>query len=91
MPPAMPQSAEPTKNTPMPHSQDGFAPIHVRKLAIDRDHGRAGEQIAGGNPADQVDPVEIAHNRRQSGRHNRLIERGQKQAQQHSAKNEQLG
>src|SRR2546426_3944432 len=71
--------------------QDDDPPaIQIGQLAVDRHRRRAGHQIAGGDPRQQVDAAQVGDDRRQRGGHDGLIERGQEQSHQHPGQDDPL-
>ena len=61
--------------------EDGLAPVHVAELAVDRRRDRRREQVRGDDPREVVEAAEVADDRRQRGRDDRLVERGQEHAE----------
>src|SRR5580765_8022353 len=49
------------------------------ELAVDRADDRRGEQVGGDDPRELGEPAEVADDRRQRGRDDRLVERGEQQ------------
>ena len=61
--------------------EDRLAPDHVAELAVERRRDRRGEQVRGHDPREVVEAAEVADDRRQRGRDDRLVERGQEHAE----------
>jgi hypothetical protein len=59
--------------------QDDPAPVEVAELSVHRPHDGRREQIRRHDPGEMLDPAEIADDRRQRRRDDRLIERRQQQ------------
>ncbi len=78
--------AEPRQHRPGEEDQDrdeehGLAPVHVAELAVERRRDGRREQIRGDDPREVVEAAEVADDRRQRGRDDRLVERGQEHAE----------
>ena len=52
-----------------------LAPVEVAELAVERAGDRRGEQVRGHDPGEVLEPAEVADDRRQRGRDDRLVER----------------
>ena len=61
--------------------EHGLAPVHVAELAVDRRRDRRGEQVGRHDPGEVVEAAEVADDRRQRGRDDRLVERRQEHAE----------
>ncbi len=61
--------------------EHGLAPVHVAELAVDRRRDGRGEQVRGDDPGEVAEAAEVADDRRQRGRDDRLVERGQEHAE----------
>jgi hypothetical protein len=57
--------------------EDRLAAQHVAELPVERRRDRGGEQVRRHDPGQVVQPAEVADDRRQGGRDDRLVERGQ--------------
>jgi hypothetical protein len=53
--------------------------VEVSELPVDRADDRRGEQVRGDDPREVLDPAEVADDRRQRRRDDRLVERGQEE------------
>ena len=62
-----------------------LAPVEVAELAVQRRHDRHREQVRGDDPADVVEPAELADDRGQRGRDDRLVERRQQHHEEQGA------
>src|SRR5436309_1712068 len=54
--------------------QQLLAAVQIAELAVERSRHRRGEQIGGDDPGEMLDAAEIANDRRQRGRDDRLVE-----------------
>ena len=68
--------------------QDDPAAVQVAELPVHRPDDGRGEQVRGDDPGQMLDPAEIADDRRQRGRDDRLVERGQQQDQHQRAEDQ---
>ena len=59
--------------------QDELAAVEVAELAVERAGDRRGQQVRGDDPREVGDPAEVADDRRQRRRDDRLVERGEQQ------------
>ena len=59
--------------------QDLLAAVEVAELPVERAGDRRGEQVGGDDPRQVLDPAEVADDRRQRRRDDRLVERGEQQ------------
>ena len=86
---ADPAQRRPEQEDPERHLQHDLAAVHVAELAVERCHDGLGEQVRRHHPREVVEPAEVADDRRQGGRHDRLVERGEEhdeqQAREHDA------
>jgi hypothetical protein len=57
--------------------EHGLAPVHVAELPVERRRDGRGEQVRGHDPGEVVEPSEVADDRGQRRRDDRLVERGQ--------------
>ncbi len=62
-----------------------LAPVEVAQLPVERGRHRRGEQVGRDHPGKLVQSPEIAHDGRQRGRNDGLIERGEEHAQHQGA------
>ena len=62
--------------------QHDLAAVEVAELAVERARDGRREQVGGHDPRQVLDPAEIADDRRQRGRDDRLVERREQQHQQ---------
>jgi hypothetical protein len=53
--------------------------VQVAELPVQRRGHRRGQQVGGHDPGQVLDPAEVADDRRQGGRDDRLVERRQQQ------------
>ena len=58
-----------------------LAAVEVAELAVERCHDRDRQQVRGDDPGEVVEPAELAHDRRQRRRDDRLVERRQEHDQ----------
>ena len=72
-------------------------PVHVAELAVERRGDRGREDVGGHHPGQVRDPAEVAHDPRQRGAHDEVVEHGQQDRQQqpgqhdhHLARREEL-
>jgi hypothetical protein len=61
--------------------QDGLAPADVAELAVERRRDGLGQQVRGHDPREIVDAAELAGDRRQRRGDDRLVERGEQDAE----------
>ena len=61
--------------------EHGLAPVHVAELAVERRRGGRREQVGRDHPRQVLEAAELADDRRQRRRHDRLIERGEEHAE----------
>ncbi len=59
--------------------QDALAAVQVSELAVERARDGGGQEIRGHHPRQVGDPAEVADDRRERRRHDRLVERGQQE------------
>ena len=59
--------------------QDQLAAIEVAELAPDGHHDGRGQEVAGGDPGIEFQPVELLDDGRHGGRHDGLVERAQQE------------
>ena len=76
-----PASIEPARKIRIAARNSGLAPVHVPELPVERRRDGRGEQVRGHDPGEMVEAAEVADDRRQRGRHDRLVERGQEHAE----------
>ena len=76
---ARPQSTEPTRKIDDRRLQHLLAAVEVAELPVERPGDRRGEQVRGHDPREVRDPAEVADDRRQRRRDDRLVERGEQQ------------
>ena len=65
--------------------QDALAPVQVAELAVQRPDHRRGQQVGGHHPGEVLQAAEVADDRRQRRRHDRLVERRDEQHEQERA------
>ena len=65
--------------------QDDLPTIEISELSVERAGDRRGQQVGGDDPGEVLDPAEVADDRGQRGRDDRLVERGQQQDEQQRA------
>jgi hypothetical protein len=75
---ATPQRAEPTRKTTSATCST-FAPVEIAELAVQRPDYRRGEQVGGHDPGQVLQSSEVADDRRERRRHDRLVERRDEQ------------
>ena len=68
--------------------QHDLPPVEVAELPVHRPDHRRGEQVRGDDPGELRDPSEVADDRRQGRRHDRLVERRQQEHQQQRAEDQ---
>ena len=61
--------------------EHGLAPEHVAELAVERRRDGRGQQVRRHDPGEVVEAAELADDRRQGGRDDRLVERGEEHAE----------
>src|SRR5581483_4316846 len=61
--------------------EDGLAPDHVAELPVERRRDGRGEQVGGHHPGEVVEAAQVADDRWQRGRDDRLVERSQEHPQ----------
>ena len=59
--------------------QEQLAPVDVRELADDRDHGGAAEQVRCGDPGVMIEALKLGDDPRHRGADDRLVERREQQ------------
>jgi hypothetical protein len=59
--------------------QHAFAPVEIAELAVQRPDYRRGEQVGGHDPGQVLQSSEVADDRRERRRHDRLVERRDEQ------------
>ena len=69
--------------------QHDLAPVEVAELAVERRHDRHREQVRGDDPREVLEAAELADDRRQRGRHDRLVERRQQHHEHQPADDEE--
>ncbi len=69
--------------------QHDLAPVEVAELAVERRHDRHREQVRGDDPRQVLEAAELADDRRQRGRHDRLVERRQQHHEHQPADDEE--
>ena len=67
--------------------EERLAADHVAELAVHRSRDRRGEQVGGHHPREVVEPAQVANDRRERGRNDRLIERGQEHPEHQRCEN----
>ena len=65
--------------------QHDLAPVEVAELAVERRDDRDRQQVGGDHPRDVLQPAEVADDRRQRGRDDRLVERREQHHQHQRA------
>ncbi len=65
--------------------EHGLAPVHVAELSVERRRRRGREQVGGDDPREVLEATEVADDRRQRRRDDRLVQRGQEHAQHQRA------
>jgi hypothetical protein len=60
--------------------EDVLASGDVAEFSVKRDGDRRCQQVRGDDPRQMVEPTEVADDRRQSSRHDRLVQRGEQHA-----------
>ena len=68
--------------------EDDLAAVEVADLAVQRTRNRRREQVRGHDPGEMGEPAEVADDRRQRGRDDRLVERREQQHQQERAEDQ---
>ena len=68
--------------------EDDPAPVEVAELAVERPDDGRGEQVRGHDPREMLDPAEVADDRRQRRRHDRLVERREQQDEHQRAEDQ---
>ena len=68
--------------------QDELASVEIADLAVERAGDRRGEQVGGDDPGELGDPAQVADDRRQRRRDDRLIQRCQQQHEQERAEDQ---
>ena len=76
-----PASIEPARKIRIAAMEDGLSPVHVAELPVDRRRDGRREQIRGDDPREVVQPSEVPDDRRECGRDDRLVERGEEHAE----------
>ena len=69
--------------------QHDLAPVEVAELAVQRRHRRHRQQVGGDHPRQVLEPAELADDRRQRGRDDRLVQRRQQHHQHQAADDDQ--
>ena len=59
--------------------EERLSPVLVAELAVERPGHGGGEQVSGHHPGEVVETAEISDDRRERGRDDRLVERGEQQ------------
>ncbi len=57
-------------------------PVHVAELAVERRDDQGCEDVGGHHPGQVVHPAEVAHDPRQRGAHDQVVEHGQQDGEQ---------
>ena len=65
-----------------------LAPVQVAELPVERAGDGGGEQVRGDHPRQVLEPTEVADDRRQRSRHDRLIERREQDDEDQRTKNQ---
>ena len=68
--------------------EDELAPVEVAELPVQRRGDRRGEQVRGHDPRQVLDPAEVADDRRQRRRDDRLVERREQQDEDERAEDQ---
>ena len=68
--------------------QHELAAVEVAELAVQRPDDGRGEQVRRDDPGQMLDPAEVADDRRQRGRDDRLVERREQQHEQQRAEDQ---
>ena len=76
--PAQPRADQEEHQRPLEHD---LAAVEIAELAVQRGDDRDRQQVGGDDPGEVVEPAEVADDRRQRGRDDRLIERRQQHRQ----------
>ena len=74
---ASPHSAEPMRNTTSAPCSTSLRPSWSPELAVERRDDGDGQQVGGDDPREVLEPAEVADDRRQRGRDDRLVQRRQ--------------
>jgi hypothetical protein len=62
--------------------QQRLASVEVAELAVERPYDRRREQVCRDDPGQVLEAPEVSDDRRQRGRHDRLVQRGEQQHEQ---------
>ena len=88
---ADPAERRPDQEDPERRLQHDLAAVHVPELAVQRRHHGLGEEVRRHHPREVIESPEVADDRRQGGRHDRLVERGEEHHEQQAREHDAYG